>query len=355
MSNTTEIAAVPTKENALTVFRTPNGLDPFLAKIREEIDGFIPDVTTRKGREAIASIAHKVARSKTALDNVGKELVAELKEVPKLIDAERKRVRNTLDAWKDEVRKPLDDWEAAETARVTKLQNGIGWFNLRTTENADLDSIELLATIAKVESIVVGEKWEEFEAEAHRAKTAALESLNAQLAKRERYESEQFELAKLRAEAEERAKKDREEQIARGAADKARIEAEQKAQAEREDASKREQEASAAAERRELELKLQAEQAEREKLLATQRAEQAERDSAARAEAAAAAERQRLADEKAELDRQTAIREADKVHKSKVMGAAKEAFMSMNVSEELAKAIVLKIARGEVPNVTISF
>jgi len=102
-------------------------------------------------------------------------------------------------------------------------------------------------------------------------------------------------------------------------------------------------------------LKLQAEKAEREKLEATQRAEQAERDSAARAEAAAIAEREKLANEQADRDRQTAIREADKKHKSKVLGEAKDAIMSMNVSEELAKAIVLKIARGEVPNVSISF
>lgn len=355
MTNATEVAAVPTKENALTVFRTPNGLDPFLAKIREEIDGFIPDVTTRKGREAIASIAHKVARSKTALDNVGKELVAELKEVPKLIDAERKRVRDTLDAWKDEVRKPLDDWEDAEAARVAKLQTGIDWFNLRATENTDLDAAELKATIAKVDSIVVGEKWEEFEAEAHRAKAAALESLNAQLIKREKHEGELAEIAKFNAEKAIREQQERDAAIAREAAEKARIEAEQKATAEREAVAKREQEAAAAAERRELELKLQAEKAEREKLEATQRAEQAERDSAARAEAAAEAERQRQQAAADEIIRQQNLREADKKHKAKILGAAKDAIMSMNVSEELAKAIVLKIARGEVPNVTISF
>lgn len=95
--------------------------------------------------------------------------------------------------------------------------------------------------------------------------------------------------------------------------------------------------------------------AEREKLEANQRAEQAERDSAAHADQAARAERQRQADEQAERQRQAAARQADTEHKSKVLKAAKEAFIGMNISEELAKAIVLKIARGEVPNVTISF
>jgi hypothetical protein len=43
-------------------------------------------------------MAYKVARSKTALDDGGKKLVADLKQIPKKIDAERKRVRDPLDA-----------------------------------------------------------------------------------------------------------------------------------------------------------------------------------------------------------------------------------------------------------------
>lgn len=98
MSAQTELAAVPPQETALAVYSAPNGLEPWLQQIRAEIDGFTPDISTRKGRDAIASMAYKVARSKTALDEVGKKLVADLKEVPKKIDAERKRVRDTLEA-----------------------------------------------------------------------------------------------------------------------------------------------------------------------------------------------------------------------------------------------------------------
>lgn len=363
---TTEVATIPTKENALTVFSAAQGLDPYLAQIRAEIDGFIPDITTKKGRDAIASIAHKVARSKTTLDNIGKELVAELKDVPKKIDAERKRMRDLLDAWKDEVRKPLDDWQAAEDARIDKLQKGIDWFNLRATENSDLDSTELKASIAEVERIVVGEKWEEFEAEAHRAKAKAIDSLNAALVKREAYEAEQAELAKLRADAEAQAKRDHEAQIAREAEERAKAEAERVAQAEREAVARREQEAKAAADKRELELKLQAEQAERQ--AAQARADQLAAEQKAEQDRIAAEQRQAAAVEQARVDelarqkaaadeiiRQQQIREADTKHKGNIMRTAKEAIMSMNVSEELAKAIVLKIARGEVPNVTISF
>lgn len=363
---TTEVATIPSKENALTVFSAAQGLDPYLAQIRAEIDGFIPDITTKKGREAIASIAHKVARSKTTLDNIGKDLVAELKDVPKKIDAERKRMRDLLDSWKDEVRKPLDDWQAAEDARVDGHNQGIEWFKLRADENSDLCAEEIKLTLAAVTARPVDDSWEEFEAEAHRAKAKAIESLTAALVKREAYESEQAELVRLRAESEAQAQRDREAQIAREAEERTKAEAERAAQAEREAVARREQEATAAAEKRELELKLQAEQAERQaaqakadQLVAEQKAEQ---DRIAAVNRQAAAVEQARLDELArqqaaadEIIRQQQIREADTKHKGKIMRAAKEALMSMNVSEELAKAIVLKIARGEVPSVTINF
>lgn len=68
-----------------------------------------------------------------------------------------------------------------------------------------------------------------------------------------------------------------------------------------------------------------------------------------------AAERQRQADEQARIEAEARAREADKAHKARVMGEAKEALMAMNITEELAKAIILKIARREIPNVTINF
>lgn len=164
---------VPTKENALEVYQKQNGLDPFLKQIREEIDSFVPDVSTKKGRDAIASIAYKVAKSKTALDDVGKELVAELKELPKKIDAERKRVRETLDAWRDEVRKPLTDWEQAEDDRIANHKNAIA-FILQSSVVEDVNSKTIKEKIADIEAIALGKHFEEFELEAMHAKEHSL-------------------------------------------------------------------------------------------------------------------------------------------------------------------------------------
>lgn len=353
MSATQELALVPPKETALQVFQQPNGLEPYLQKIRAEIDAFVPDASTRKGREEIASIAHRVARSKTALDGVGKELVAELKEIPKKIDAERKRVRDTLDAWRDEVRAPLNEWEAAESDRVARHEAAIA--RLAETATEGMSAAEIGARIQALDVCEIGADWEEFEAEAHRVKAASLATLREAMAAREKYEAEQAELDELRRKQAEQEQKDREAAIAREAEERARREAEQLAQAEREAAAKREADAKAAADRRELELKLQAEQAEREKLEAQQRAEQAARDAEVKAQAAAEAERQRYLDEQKELARQAAMREADQANKAKVNRAALDAFIAGGMPEDCAKQAVVLIAKRQIPNIVISY
>lgn len=352
---TTDLALLPPAETALQVYQQPAGLDPYIERIRAEVTGHVPDLTTDKGRKAIASLAFKVRKSKTALDALGKQLVDDLKEIPKKIDAERKRMRDQLDALADEVRAPLDEWEATEETRIANHKAGIEWFRLRAEENRDLDSDELRVSIEEVVARVVDEAWEEFEAEAHRMKARALDSLTQALAAREKYEAEQAELARLRAEAEARAKRDEEERIAREAAERATREAEARAHAEYEAAAKRESEAKAAQERAErerleaIERQKQAEaRAEAEKLAAEQRAKEA-------AEAARLAEIKRQADEAARIEAEQRKREADKKHMAGINNAALAAFINNGLPEECAKQAVVLIAKGLIPAVRIQY
>ncbi|HEY6612718.1 MAG TPA: hypothetical protein VIZ86_16510 [Pseudomonas sp.] len=349
------LIAIPTKESAMAVFSTDGGTAPFVAQIREAATAEVHDVTTRKGRTAIASMAARVARSKVALDDVGKQLVADLKELPKKIDAERKRMREDLDALRDEVRAPLDQWEAAEKNRIAGLECGIDGLRGLGEGLGELAAEELRQRIHAAEAITVDSSWEEYEDEAGRVQVKTLFSLHDALQAREKYEAEQAELAKLRAEKAARDRQDEQDRIAREAAERATREAEQRAQAERDAAAKREADAKAAAEHRELELKLQAERADREKLEAQQRADRAEQQAAERAEQAAAAERQRIADEQAEQQAEAARRAADREHKGNVLRAAKEAVMRAGITEDQAREVVKLIAAGQVPNVAITY
>lgn len=332
-----------------------NKLTAYVAMAREQAANEVPDLTTKKGRDRIASLAAQVSRSKTAVEKPGREYLKRIKEMPKAIEAELREFVNSMDALRDEVRAPLNEWEQAEADRVARHTDRIDWLRNRDDQVAELSAAEIQGRIADTEAVEIGPEWEEFEAEAHRVKAATLTTLQLALTKRQAYEAEQAELERLRAEAAQREQKEREERIAREAAEQAQREAEQRAQAEREAAVRREAEAKAAAERRELELKLQAEQAEREKLEAQQRAEQAERDAAERAERAAAAERQRQADEQARIEAEAKAREADKAHKAAINRAALEAFIAGGMPEACAKQAVTLIAKRQIPNVSIAY
>lgn len=331
-----------------------NKLAAYVALAREQAANEVPDLTTRKGRERIASLAAQVSRSKTAVEKPGRDYLRRIKEMPKAIEAELREFVQEMDKLRDEVRAPLTEWEQAETDRVARHQAAIDQINLRL-ECRDLDTAELTTNIEWLEAMVIGEQWEEFEAEAARAKDKALTALRAALVDRQRYEAEQAELERLRAEAAQREQKEREERIAREAAEQAQREAEQRAQAERDAAAKREADAKAVAEQRELQLKLEAEQSARRELEAQQRAEQAERKAIDDALLAVAEERKRQADEQARIEAEAKAREADIAHKTAVLTSIKEAFMGAGITEEQAKAIINMIRKGEVPSVSITY
>ncbi|MGV6396939.1 hypothetical protein ACTUVN_002634 [Pseudomonas caspiana] len=384
MSTENQLAVVPPQETAMAVFSAEKGLEPWLQQIRVEIDGFTPDITSRKGREAIASMAYKVARSKTALDDVGKKLVADLKEIPKKIDAERKRVRDTLDSWQEEVRRPLTEWQAAEDKRVDDHNQAIQRLKDLAVFAETPTAAFVAQVIADLELVALDDSWEEFLPEAAQVKDKSLATLRALLADRTKHEAELAAIAKFNAEQAIREQQERDADIARKAVEQARIDAEQRAQAEREAAAKREQalidqaaqaqreadqkarDAEAAAANQALQLQLAAEQTERLRIQAeadrvadAQRAEQqriaAEQRQAQAVEHARLAEIARQEQAAAEDRRQAEAREADKAHKGKINRAALQAFIDGGMPEDCAKKAVILIASRQIPAVTIHY
>ncbi|WLG43278.1 hypothetical protein [Pseudomonas sp. FP1740] len=361
-----------------------DGLKPFLHAVKEEVSSQVPDLSTAKGRDRIASLAAKVSKSKVAVEKPGREYLKRLKEMPRVVEAELREFVDAMDALRDETRKPLTEWEAAETARKDKHVDAVQAIHDFCADLTDVSAAVLLESITSVESVQMGEHWEEFETEAARAKESTLAKLRAALSTRQQYEAEQAELVRLRAEAEAQAQRDREAAIASAAAEQARIEAEQRAQAERDAAARREQElldqaaaaqrateqaardAEAAAERQRLQLQLQAEQAERQ--AAQAKADQLAAEQRAEQDRIAAVQRQEQAVEQArqnELARQAAAaafeleqaqaREADLEHKKKINRTALEAFVAGGMTEECAKQAITLIAQRKIPAIAITY
>ena len=349
-----EVALLPSAETALQVFTEPGGLDPYLQAIHAEVEGFVPDLSTKKGRDAIASLAHKVAKSRVALDNVGKELTAKYKEIPKQIDAARKSMRENLEELQDKIRAPLTEWENNEKARVDGIKARIAEID-GMADCRGAASLEIADRLRHLDTINHEDGFDEFAGDAAAALVKARKVLADELEVARTREAEQAELERLRKEAAEREQAEREHRIAVEAAAKAVREAEAKAQREREQAEAAAKAEKAAAERRELELKLQKEHAEREAQAAIARAEQAKREAEAQAQAALEAERKRIRDEADREAAEKAKREADRNHKAAVMRAAKEAFMAAGLTEDQAKVAVTAIKDGRIPAVRIEF
>ncbi len=355
MSN--DLAVIETI-NAQMVF-VPGGVDAILDKITKEVRAIKTDISTASGRAAVASLAYKVARSKTALDEMGKDLVSELKAKTGAIDAERRTLRDKLDELKDEVRKPLTDWENADKLRIEAHEKAI------LDMEALLDFGGQEPTVAQLQEridILAGRsprEWQEF---VQRASECAmrvgkrLEDLHAVAVKRQ---AEREELERFRLEQIAREQRERDERIAAEAAERARVEAETKAKREAEEAAER-----AATEQRRLDQERAA--AEARAVKAEQDRIAAERKAAEDAQAAAeAAEKRRLQaieDERARVAAiqkqeaaETARREADKKHRAKINNEVLVALTAAGLCETDAKTVVTIIARGDVPHTRIAY
>lgn len=392
------------KPNALALF-ADHGLDQILDRIRAEVAAHTPDISTERGRKAIASLARKVSSSKVRLDDLGKELVHEAKSQISAIDAERKRMRDELDRLRDETRQPLTEWEDAEASRIKAHEDGL--LSLSNLANVFLGA-SALEIAQRIESAkeYSGRDWQEFKRRYEFASASTIESLTRLLNETRRRDEEQAELKRLReaeavrlqqehdarlqaeaaarakAEAEAKAKADAEaeERRQREAAAKEKREAEARIQKVRDDAAKAlaDAERKAAAEKAEEERKAQAlaaaakrdrEAAEKAQREAEERARQAEaaveqakrnaeaaaKKAKADAENALAAERARVAEAKRLEEEAVAKREANKKHVASINNAAADAIVALGVSDVLAVVIISAIAKGEIPAVRISY
>lgn len=312
------------KKNAMAAFTNNDQLDPLIEAIEKEARSLVPDVTTKKGRDAIASMAHKVARSKTYIDNAGKDLVAELKALPKQIDESRRVVRERLDALKDEVRRPLTEWEAEqERIKAEEAMNAL-----------------------HAEALAMNEEFD-------RKLAVRIESDHEMaLLMNDAFDREQ---AEKKAEA-ERQRIAREEEIKRLAEEKAKREAAEQAQREIDAAAAREREAILAKERAEREQKEAAERAEREKQAAVEAERRKAQEEADRIRREAEQREQaRLAEEKRKADEQ-ARREADVKHRKAVGTEIVKALLAnTSLTRDQAIEVLTAVKDGRIPHTGISY
>ncbi|HCB1572917.1 hypothetical protein [Klebsiella quasipneumoniae] len=323
MSEIMDLTVIEIKPEQAPALYRAGGLDAYLEQIRQAVNE-VPDLTTKKGRDRVASLAAQVSRSKTAIEKPGREYLKRLKEAVRPAEAEIKRFVDACDELRDATRKPLTEWEAEqERIKAEEAMNAL-----------------------HAEALAMNEEFD-------RQLAARIESDHEMaLLMNDAFDREQADKA---AEA-ERQRIAHEEEIKRMAAAAAAREVEQRAQREREEAALRE-----------AALKAQAEQAERDRIAAEQKAE-ADKQAAIEAERRKAQEeadrirreaeqreQARLAEEKRKADEQ-ARREADVKHRKAVGTEIVKALLAnTSLTRDQAIEVLTAVKDGRIPHTGISY
>lgn len=354
-SSTDLIVSLPAVPNVAT-FTDEAEFDKLYDAILQKVKAHVPDTSTKKGRDEIKSLAHKIAKTKVALDKQGLALTGEWRENTKKVNATRTKIEDRLEALQTTVRKPLTEWENADNARIAKHQAGLDALLALITTPLGQPSADLKRALAVVEDTLIDASWEEFQDRAAIAKQDATAALTRLIAVAEKQEADAAELAALRAAQAERERQDAERRAAEEAARVETERVERERQAEEQRKSEIANAAAEAAERAEREAAERVAAAEREATEAKERAEREIEQAKAKALADAQEREQAEADARAAEEAEQRRRDADKEHRKAVNNSIVTALVACaGITTEQAKMIVVDIASGLVPNITLKY
>lgn len=340
-----------------------NGLDPYIEIIKAHVGDIVPDLSTKKGRDAIKSRAYWVAQKKTLIDKAGKEYAADLKSKIKPIDAERKRMRDILEALQADIKKSLLEWQAEED-RIKKVEedrveairgniNGIKNY-LPLAEGGSFcqlhsaTSKQIQTAINRLSELPVGDHFAEFKEEAETAHKAKLDELAEALTFALEKEKLAADKKLLDDKEKERKARAREKEVADKAREDERLKNEKKAQKECDDLSRDKIRADLKTKRLVQEKIDTAERVEQEKKKAKEKAEKDQ-------EEAVEAERLKLKgieDVRIEADKERA---ANNKHRLKINTEVLSALKKIITDEKVAEEVLVSLSMGKIPNVTINY
>lgn len=214
------------QERLQAFFADGKNLDEAYGRIEKLAKGLVADVSTKEGVSQIKSCARQIASAKTKIDNLGKQVVAELKALPGVIDENRRSFRAKMEALQAEIRRPVTEIEEREDEidRIKGVHQQL----------ISADSATIRQNIDAVKAIALTtEKWKESLEKATKAVTGEIAALETMLKAAEKREAEVRELEELRKKQEEAERIIREQKIREEAERKAREEAEARAAAEK--------------------------------------------------------------------------------------------------------------------------
>ena len=336
----TEIISQVTVDPSL-VLRHTGWFDAYYAALAADVAEHVPDVTTEGGRDQIKSLAFRIVKARTGVEDQRKRLTENWRKLTDSVNRNGRAVREKFEALEETARKPLTEWQAREDQRKADIDQAIQGLKDAATISFDDTAASVAERLRQVKSIndLSAERFGERQDEAQNWYDKAVADLSAAHARLVKSEAEARELAELR---EQQARQDREtaaaqmaaareaqdREVAERAAEAARLKAEAEAN-ERVAAAEREAHAKA---QREIDAANRALEEERRQREAERKAQQAEDDA-----------------------RQ--LREQDEAHRRSVNTAIKEALIAVGVGLDdfTARKVVVALIKGEIPNCRVEY
>lgn len=277
-------------------FETPGEAVHSYNRILEIVQHIPRDPTTEKGRKEIKAIARSIASARIAVDKIGKDHKAELTRIGKVIDAERNAFKNPMESLQVRILEPVTALERKEAERVEEHKDHIEQIKaLRDIPyDASLDGIN--ERIKRLSSLMQRD-YEEFSDLANAENDVSQSTLYQALGVAETREQE------------EKEARDREITNAVKAA--------------------------------------------QEQLEEQRKRDVAEANS--RADRAAEQERARIHRQEEQRKQNDLRRQQNQEHRKEINRAALDGLMEQGFSEIDGKKIIIAIANGKIPHVTVNY
>lgn len=352
----TDLIVEEARRNAVALFTDEHRYSEFYERVKESVSGFVPDLTTDKGRKEIASVAFKVTKAKTTLDKAGLALTDQWRKQTNAVNAARKKMTAELDQLAADIRRPLTEWEAVEDARQARCKAMLLRLQWEAAVSFGESSADVRVRHDDIDALRFdAAEFEGFREQLTALRQQALDALSNAITRLEQEENDRAELERLRREREEREAREAEEARQREEADARRRDEERRAMLAKEAEERRQREIAQAEERARREAEERARMEERraaEEKLAEERRQRA----AAEAEAAEARrkEQERTAWEEKER-REREARESDERHRKAVLRDVRDDLISAGLGDDQAKTAALAIGAGSIRHVAVRF
>jgi hypothetical protein len=354
-TNTAEVISI-TQGQPLAVY---NEFRAQLQELKQQNALLIFDYTSKAGNKDARSYVGKLRRTKTAVDTARKEEKAASLEYGRKVDAEAKEIISQVQEMIDVHQSELDRIEQEEIEREAAIRARLEAINFTMQELLQSPSSELKDVLVQVKTIALDDSFGELLPEAALRKDDAITKLEAAVIQVSQREAEQEEYARLKADADAKEMKERQERLIKEEQERQAAAVEAALKAERERAEREANMAAQVANRRQREAKEALERAEAQRIAAEKKAEDdriaAEAKAIADREAAVLAEKLRVQREAEAKAAEDAKREADQRHVAAIQDAVIAALRNLGMMKEAAETVAQAIHAGEIPHVKIVY